>query len=199
MRSRTALALPLLLPALLFLWPAAGGAQHAHDPAHGSAPHAAGPAAAASSPYAGQEGRAIKALSPAAVRDLRAGHGMGLAKAAELNHYPGPRHVLDHAAALGLTVQQRARARAAFAAMRERAVALGEALLAREAELDAAFATEAIDAARLRDLTAEIGRLHGALRATHLTAHLEMKGLLSPAQVRAYDRLRGYAPAGPES
>ena len=54
------------------------------------------------SPYAGQEARDIKALSLEEIADLAAGRGMGLALAAELNGYPGPRHVLDLAPELGL-------------------------------------------------------------------------------------------------
>lgn len=48
-----------------------------------------------SQPYAGQETREIKALSPDEVAAHLEGRGMGFAKAAELNHYPGPKHVLD--------------------------------------------------------------------------------------------------------
>jgi hypothetical protein len=44
------------------------------------------------SPYAGEQGRAIKALSQKEVSDLLDGAGMGYAKAAELNRYPGPMH-----------------------------------------------------------------------------------------------------------
>lgn len=44
--------------------------------------------AQAPSPYAGQEGRPIKALSETEMRDLAQGRGMGLAKAAELNSLP---------------------------------------------------------------------------------------------------------------
>ncbi|MDL1878575.1 hypothetical protein FBQ85_25940, partial [Cytophagia bacterium CHB2] len=47
------------------------------------------------SPYAGEESREIKSLSPQEIRMYLEGHGMGLAKAAELNHYPGPRHVME--------------------------------------------------------------------------------------------------------
>ena len=47
------------------------------------------------SPYAGQQARQVKALSKAEIEGLLAGRGLGYAKAAELNHYPGPRHVLD--------------------------------------------------------------------------------------------------------
>ena len=45
-------------------------------------------------PYAGQQTRTIKALLPADVTALLKGEGMGMAKAAELNGYPGPLQVL---------------------------------------------------------------------------------------------------------
>ena len=41
------------------------------------------------------------------VADLKAGRGMGLALAAELNGYPGPMHVLELSEKLGLTMEQR--------------------------------------------------------------------------------------------
>ena len=50
-------------------------------------------AAFAQSPYAGMQTRRIKALSEQQVADLKAGRGMGLALAAELNGYPGPAHL----------------------------------------------------------------------------------------------------------
>lgn len=62
-------------------------------------------------PYAGMEQRQVKALSEQQVADLKAGRGMGLAPAAELNGYPGPMHVLEHASALALTAEQRDRTR----------------------------------------------------------------------------------------
>jgi hypothetical protein len=57
-------------------------------------------------PYAGLERRSLKALSEQQVADLRAGRGMGLALAAELNGYPGPLHVIELAPDLGLTDAQ---------------------------------------------------------------------------------------------
>ena len=54
----------------------------------------------AASPYAGEEGREIKALSAADVDAYLTGQGMGFAKAAELNGYAGPKHVLELAAEL---------------------------------------------------------------------------------------------------
>src|SRR5687768_9981318 len=84
-------------------------------------------------PYAGFENRAIKALSDDEIADLRAGRGMGLALAAELNGYPGPSHVLEHAEALTLTPAQRQRTEAVFEAMKAEAVNLGERLIEQEA------------------------------------------------------------------
>ena len=57
----------------------------------------------AQSPYAGMQARSIKALSEQQIADLKAGRGMGLALAAELNGYPGPAHVLEVADQLGLS------------------------------------------------------------------------------------------------
>ena len=48
--------------------------------------------------YAGMEKRRVKAISDEQIADLKAARGMGLALAAELNEYPGPMHVLEHAA-----------------------------------------------------------------------------------------------------
>src|SRR4051812_13620184 len=60
------------------------------------------------SPYAGQQQRTIKALSDQEIGDLVEGRGMGLAKAGELNSYPGPLHVLQLAEQLELSDRQRA-------------------------------------------------------------------------------------------
>ena len=70
--------------------------------AAGVGPVAAQPA----SPYAGQERNDISALAPQDVNALLAGQGMGLAKAAELNGYPGPLHVIELAGPLSLTSEQ---------------------------------------------------------------------------------------------
>src|ERR1043166_6828164 len=51
------------------------------------------------SPYREQQATELRGLTPGEIADLRAGHGMGLARPAELNGYPGPRHVLDAVAA----------------------------------------------------------------------------------------------------
>jgi len=150
-------------------------------------------ALAQATPYAGQESRAIKALSPQEVDDLLAGRGMGLAKAAELNSYPGPAHALELADRLGLSEAQRANLTAIKAHMTEKAVALGRDIVGKERDLDRRFAENRIDAAGLEAATAEIAALQGRLRAVHLAAHLETKALMTVEQVQRYDALRGYA------
>lgn len=144
------------------------------------------------SPYVGRESREIKALSPEQIEDLLAGEGMGYALAAELNHYPGPRHVLALADSLELSPEQRTEVEAIGARMRERAIDLGRRIVDAEAALDRLFASTEIDAASLERQAAEIARLEGELRAAHLRAHLETRGVLSEKQVADYDRLRGY-------
>lgn len=143
-------------------------------------------------PYAGQEDREIKALALEQIAAYEAGEGMGYAKAAELNHFPGPRHVLELGKELGLTGAQATTARESYRRMHERAVRLGKAVLVKERELDRLFAEARITPESVSRVTSEAGRLEGELRATHLQAHLEMRSLLTPAQIAAYDALRGY-------
>ena len=69
---------------------------------------------------------------------------MGLALAAELNGYPGPRHVLDMADAMHLSDDQRATVDRLFSAMKTETVALGERLIAQETHLDRLFADKRI-------------------------------------------------------
>lgn len=150
---------------------------------------------AAHSQYAGMQGREIKALDSAAVADYRAGAGMGFALAAELNGFPGPRHVLELADSLELTAAQRTGTERIFGTMQRRAQELGEQILELERELDRRFAHRHIDAAALEDLTGRIAGLNGRLRAVHLGAHLEMTALLTEPQIAKYIRLRGYSHA----
>ena len=143
-------------------------------------------------PYAGLEMRSIKALSDQQIADLKAGRGMGLALAAELNGYPGPMHVLELADSLELSAQQRAKVQELFAAMKSEAVPLGEKLIAQEADLDKRFANNTITSASLAASMDAIGATHATLRGTHLKYHLFTIDVLTPAQVQRYVELRGY-------
>ena len=147
---------------------------------------------AENSPYATETGRRIKALSDTEISQYLAGRGMGLARAAELNRYPGPRHVLDLRAELALTDDQAARLEQLFRTMDAAAKAAGADLVARESELDQLFAGRQATAERVTALTEEIGRLQGLVRAAHLNAHVATAAVLTPEQIARYGELRGY-------
>lgn len=137
-------------------------------------------------------GGPISTLTAEQIQQLRAGDGMGLAKAAELNHYPGPKHALELATDLGLSPSQTEWVTAIRDRMLAEATRLGAAIIEKETTLDGAFANHQVTAASMRGLVAELAALQGELRATHLAAHLEMVQVLTPEQVRRYDELRGY-------
>lgn len=149
--------------------------------------------AQAQQPYAGFNLRPIKALSDQQVADLRAGRGMGMALAAELNGYPGPAHVLELAESLGLSEAQRTKMQELFEAMKAETVPLGEKLIAQEAELDRQFAGKTITQASLTTAMQAIGNAQAALRAAHLKYHLATSDVLTPLQVQRYAELRGYS------
>src|SRR5262249_37673872 len=123
----------------------------------------------------------------------KSGRGMGLALAAELNGYPGPRHVLELADQLALSADQRRSVEGLFAVMEKEAIPLGQELLAKEAELDHQFAARTVTPATLKTVTAEIGGLQAKLREAHLKYHLATAALLNPGQMQRYAELRGYA------
>lgn len=146
-------------------------------------------------PYGGLQSRELKALSDQQMADLRAGRGMGLALAAELNGYPGPLHVLELAGPLGLSVSQRERVARLFETMKNEAVGLGEKLIAAEIVLDRQFSNKVVTETSLARAVEEIAAVQGALRAAHLKYHLATVEILTPEQIARYGELRGYAGA----
>ncbi|MBC7858466.1 MAG: hypothetical protein H7Z39_06730 [Burkholderiaceae bacterium] len=151
--------------------------------------------AAPAASYAGQDGREIKALSAEDTQAFLSGKGMGLAKAAELNGYPGPSHVLGLASELGLTARQKQLTQALFAVMEERAVGFGRGLVEEERKLDRLFANKAITPELLTRSLARIGELQAKVREVHLATHLDQARILTPEQIAHYMQLRGYASA----
>ena len=177
----------------LSLLPLAASAQTRHDPAqHHPARHDA-------HPHAGHDpadvrSEAVPTGLAAAERDgLLAGAGLGLAKAAERNGYPGPLHVLELADALQLTPEQRATAERLRAEMLEAAVPLGRQLVDAERQLDRLFETGTATPVAIAARTETVAGLRGRLRAVHLTAHVGMREALSDGQRATYARLRGHA------
>jgi Spy/CpxP family protein refolding chaperone len=145
-----------------------------------------------SQPYAELMARPIKALSSYQLADLKSGQGMGLSLPAELNGYPGPKHVLELAGQLGLDAAQREVAARLIASMQSEAVATGTTLIELERRLEALFADQSPKSTDVQNLTEQIGAAQSRLRSIHLEAHLRMRDALSPEQIRRYAILRGY-------
>ena len=120
---------------------------------------------------------------------LLKGEGMGFAKAAELNGYPGPAHVLTLAQQLKLTDKQRQQVQAIFDRMNATAKLLGAELVERERVLNQLFAKSEITPDQLAAETAAIAELQGRLRCAHLAAHLDTQALLSVDQIALYQQL----------
>lgn len=188
---KTRFAIQLIAASAILAGPAASFSQHTHGTgqAHGTPTVAAPPVSA----YAGQQSRSIKALSEAQTQDLLAGKGMELAKAAELNGYPGPMHTLELAQALALSPAQQLATQALLERHKADARRLGAELVEAERALDQAFLTRQIDALSLKRHTDHIAQRQSALRTAHLATHLQQTALLRPEQISRYAQLRGYA------
>ena len=154
---------------LALLLGAASAAQHVHP--------APSPTTASTS---------TTALSAEAVQQLLAGEGMGLARPAELNDHPGPKHVLELKGALALTPSQEQQVEAIRQRMLASARDIGRQIVDAERALDAAFDAGAASEADVAERVGAIAKLQGELRAAHLLAHVRTKALLTPGQVRRY-------------
>ena len=143
-------------------------------------------------PYADLKGRDIKALSQQQIDDLKAGKGMSLALAAELNGYPGPAHVLELADQLKLNKQQKKRMQEMFKAMTKETKTLGVTVIETERRLDTLFKSKTVNEQNLKEATLKAGEAQAKLREAHLRYHLSTIAVLSKEQVDAYNHLRGY-------
>lgn len=150
------------------------------------------PATAQHHGYAGQESRDIKALSADEVKQYLSGAGMGYAKPAELNRFPGPMHVLELADKLALSAEQRSATKALMDAHKAEARAIGAKLIEAERRLEHLFRSGRVAPAVLSKAVKEAAALEGDYRLSHLETHRRMRDLLTEEQVRRYAELRGY-------
>jgi hypothetical protein len=114
---------------------------------------------------------AAKGLSGEEVSQYLSGAGMGYAKSVELNHFPGPMHVLELGERLGLSEQQRA--------------ATKQLMDAHKAE-----ARATVDQTTLAEGVRKASTLQGEYRLSHLETHRRMRPIdgsprVSPEQLRA--------------
>ena len=171
----------LTLPFLVFGFAAqASEGQHSH-----------------ASKYVGQESRTIKSLSPDDIAELKRGGGWGLAKAAELNGVPGPAHLLEMKDEIALDDAQVSAITEIYEQMKAQAIEEGERLIILEQELESYFQNGTITDAILRSSLDEIAAARKKLRYVHLSTHLQTPEILSPAQIKKYNALRGYSDPDP--
>jgi Spy/CpxP family protein refolding chaperone len=147
------------------------------------------------SKYITQENRIIKSLSSEDIESLETGTGDafgGMAKLAELNGYPGPRHVLDLGKELGLTTAQKENITMIYNYMKREALKLGQEILQIEKTANELFDNKSISDSELQRLIKKSAENYGKLRYIHLTTHLKMMDILSQEQIILYNTLRGY-------
>ena len=164
----------------------------ASDPAEAarSAAHAA---------EAAREGTGIPALPEKQIAAYLDGRAMWMASVAELNHYPGPRQVLELAAKLKLTAEQQQATINLYDEMRPEAIRLGKQLVEQEQRLNRIFAWGQASRENIEQIVTDIGVLQARLRLTHLLAHIRARELLTEDQIKRYDDLQDYGESTGES
>jgi hypothetical protein len=145
------------------------------------------------SPYVSLLDSPIRGLSPEEIKELETGAGAGFARAAELNGYPGPRHMLDLQEKLGLSEDQLAGIQKLYDDMNGEARRMGAEILQLETELELAFREGTIDGPTLETKVSDLAEKYGELRLLHLRTHLTAIQLLTPPQLRLYNQMRGYS------
>lgn len=123
---------------------------------------------------------------------LLKGEGMGLAALAELNGYPGPKHVLELKDELKLMRDQQKKAEALVNLAKVSASAKGEEIVEAETDLNKLFETGTLNEKIVRSKLEYIGKLRAELRFIHLQAHMKMKQILNSEQIKRYNELRGH-------
>lgn len=138
----------------------------------------------------GHQGNRQSGMQQHQFRALREGRGMGMARAAETNGYPGPMHVLELAEELELSDEQVARTTKIRNRVRKRAPEMGQRIIDAEQRLEAMFAEQRATPDGMKALLTKIAELRASLRGLHLNAHLEQAKVLSDEQIEQYMELR---------
>jgi len=143
--------------------------------------------------YVGQEYREIKSLSSDDISELLNGAGWGLAKPAELNGVPGPKHVLEMSKEIELTNTQIETINHVFNKMIKEATVLGKMYVEAERKLDQMFKSRKVNYQTLQSQLTSIASIRSELRFVHLSKHLDTLEILSEEQIKLYNKLRGYS------
>ncbi|MEW5843537.1 MAG: hypothetical protein AB1775_09780 [Bacteroidota bacterium] len=133
---------------------------------------------------------ALKSLSKEHIEGLLNGESMGMAKAAELNGYPGPRQILDYIEELKLNDNQVDQLRLIYVKEKEEAIKLGRSIIDEERKLNELFSNKTANPQNLEDNLIKIAVQNGKLRYVHLKAHYEARKLLSEKQINLYYKIK---------
>ena len=131
-----------------------------------------------------------KPVLPPDREDLLKGTGVGLTAIADMNNYPGPRHVLDLKSELSLTRDQVKKTEALEKVVSSSAVAKGGEIVQAEEELNQLFEAGTVSEKVMRSKLEQIGKLRADLRFIHLQAHLRMRQILTPEQIKQFTELK---------
>jgi len=186
-RSLHRITMSLVIIAMLVI----GAVAAENQPAPGTKPASH---AGLRSPYAGQHHAAETGLLANEFAALSMGTGFAMALPAELNGYPGPRHVLDatDASQFSLSPGQREAIQNLYDRMLSEARAKGQEIIQAEAQLALRFRQADVDETTLGEILQRIANLRADLRFIHLHTHLKTKVLLTPEQIGRYNTVRGY-------
>ncbi|WP_428329891.1 hypothetical protein [Mucilaginibacter sp.] len=108
----------------------------------------------------------------------------GMAKAAELNHYPLPQKALKYKKELDLSPIQVAKLTALEKEFERKKLEMGQTIIHNERTLDSIFKYNRVDNGSLIFYTNRYGLYQGELRNTILQACFATKYLLTPQQVK---------------
>lgn len=144
------------------------------------------------SQYVGQQHRDVTTLSAQDLSALSQGQGWGLARPAELNGVPGPAHLLELAEQIGLSSSQRDVLERMYERMKTEAIELGSQYVEAERAIDSYFRAGEFSDERLMELVQNSAHALARLRFLHLSYHDRTLKVITVAQARAYNQLRGY-------
>lgn len=132
----------------------------------------------------------IKSLSTAEYDAYQNADPMGLTTIAEINNYPSPSSVLALAGQLRLSVVQKSQISAVQEALRFKAKEMGRFIIQNEKKFNDLFATGKVNDGTLIYYTNQYGLYQGELRNAHLQAHLKVRRILTPDQLKKITQLK---------
>lgn len=128
----------------------------------------------------------IKSLSAEEISGFSEGLGMGQAKAAELNGFPGPKHLLERTAELKLSGPQVASLEKLRTEMTAEARKYGAEVIESERVLNRLFVEDSANEESLSSAVQRAEEAKAKVRLAHLRTHLAAKKVLTDDQLKLY-------------